>query len=320
MAGESNLIDRIKKDWSEIESRLDTSSPGLPSTLMLELTNACNLKCIMCRNSTMKRKRGFMPLDMVKKALAEAKTLGMEKVALYTTGESLLHPSFTEIVKMCKSDGFYCYLTSNGLPLDENMWEELVTGGLDSIKISVDGASREEYEKIRIGGNFEKLMNNLTMLKQVRDRYGSAPSIYAGAVITKLNEKSIHKFRNVFGPYVDGIYLSPIVNQSGQITEKYDDLKPSSFNITSKWKPCKMLWDRIVISYEGYITACCVDYELDLVYGDFNKTTMKKAWNSPQMRKWREMHLKGNVTNMPLCRTCNAPYIQQVEVLNRINS
>lgn len=315
----NQFIDKIKSEWKELDIRIISDFAAFPSTLMLELTNACNLSCIMCRNSTMKRKRGFMSLELIKKALLEARELNINRIALYTTGESLLHPDFIKIAKFCSESGFTTYLTTNALMLNEKMCLDLMDTNIESIKISIDGTNKEEYEKIRIRGKFEKLISNLKMLYEIRNKSNSSMKIYAGAVITKLNEDNINSFREIYGKYVDGVYLSPLVNQSGQLSELYENLKSDKTNITANWKPCKMLWDRIVVTWEGKLVACCVDYENDLVYADFNKNTIKEFWNANQMKSWRKMHLDGKVSEMPLCSTCNAPFIQQVEILEKTN-
>ena len=149
----------------------------------------------------------------------------------------------------------------------------------------------------------------------------SSMKIYAAAIITKVNEANIKKFKDVYGPFVDGIFLSPLVNMSGQLGKQYEKLKPSvNSEIEDEWRPCKMLWDRMVITKEGLITACCVDYENDLVYADLNKVSLKEAWESTTIKMWRQKHKSGNIEDMNLCKTCNAPMIQQVEVLEKTNS
>jgi radical SAM protein with 4Fe4S-binding SPASM domain len=315
----NQFIDKIKLEWQELGKKIISELAPFPSTLMLELTNACNLSCVICRNSTMKRKRGFMPIEMVEKALVEAKLLNIRRVALYTTGESLLHPDFISIAKLCTSSGFTTYLTTNALLLNDKMCNEIISTNLESIKISIDGTTKEEYEKIRKRGKFEKLISNLKMLFEIRNKNNSPMKIYAGAVISKFNDENISSFKEVYRKYVDGIYLSPLVNQSGQLAEMYERLKSDKIQISTNWKPCKMLWDRVVISWEGKLVACCVDYENDLEYGDFNTSKLTDLWNSEKMEEWRRMHLSGNVNEMQLCKTCNAPYIQQVEILEQAN-
>lgn len=316
---QSAFIDRIKRDWQQIAKRFDSTYSPFPDTVMLELTNHCNLQCIMCQNHRMRRAKGFMEMDLAKRAIQDAKDLGVHRVALYTTGESLLHPAFIRILRAAGRRGMTSYLTTNGLPLTEELCEQLVDADLESIKFSIDGTSQREYEKVRRGGNYELLMHNLETLKQVRDRHHSSMKIYAGAVVTRLNSANIRTFRRTYGHLVDAIYLSPLVNQSGKMEEAFQKLKPDNHRQAEEWKPCKMLWDRVVVSWEGQLTACCVDYEMAMTYGNLLTDGLGEVWNGDKMRHWRSLHLSGEVGDLTLCARCNAPYIQQVEILDELN-
>lgn len=315
-----NIVVRITDNWRQVEKFMYSATPPFPHVLMLELTNACNLKCIMCRNASMKRKRGFMPTDLAQDAISQARDLGIKRVALYTTGESLLHPSFIKIVKICKKLKVYCYLTSNGTLLNKRLSSEIIDSGLDSIKFSVDHSAIGEYEGTRIGANYKRLIKNLSMLKQLRDSRRSRMKIYIGAIVMRTNEENMSQFKKFFRPYVDDICFSPLVNQGGNMNTAYNELSPlQKIKSCLLHRPCRLLWDRIVISWEGYLTACCLDYEMDLVYGELTKMSMKDAWNSLKMRQWREFHLKGDLSKMPLCGKCNAPHFQNADLLTDIN-
>ena len=61
-------------------------------TLMIEITNHCNNKCIFCYNEKMKRKRKFIDENLCNKVLKEAHELGCREVGFYVTGEPLLNP------------------------------------------------------------------------------------------------------------------------------------------------------------------------------------------------------------------------------------
>lgn len=312
------LLDNIRSDWDELAELTRNAIAPIPRTLMLELTNACNLNCVMCQNIRAKRKRGFMDVRLAESVLTQGREIGMDKAALYSTGESLLHPDFVRILSMAKRLGYYTYLTTNGIPLYPDLAKEIVSAGLDSIKFSIDGADPETYRKIRGKDAFSTLIGNVRILKRIRDESESPLRIYAGAVIMQTNQDQMERFREVFSPLVDAIYFSPLVNQSGQMTDAYQTLKINDTKDVS-WKPCKMLWDRIHISYEGFMTACCVDYELRMVYGDAHRDALADAWNNPQMKAWRVKHMNGDVSSLDLCRTCNAPLIQQADVLEKLN-
>ena len=156
MSSKNYIVDRIVNRWAGLKNKKMGPVASFPKILMLELTNACNLKCIMCTNPVMKRRIGTMPLRVATQAIEEASAMGIQEVGQFTTGEPLLYKKLPEVIKKVKDHGLYCYMTSNGLLLNHSKSKVLCESGLDSLKISVDGTNKEEYERIRLGGNFNK--------------------------------------------------------------------------------------------------------------------------------------------------------------------
>ena len=96
------IVESISQRWSredQIEKSIIAPVPGL---LMLELTNACNLSCSMCYNSRMKRKIGFMSLELAEKILDEAreKAIMSLKQKLKRAFSIILGAYFTAVVAL----------------------------------------------------------------------------------------------------------------------------------------------------------------------------------------------------------------------------
>lgn len=76
------------------------------TTIVFELTNRCNLNCIMCPvNRDMRRKKGFMDVKLFKKIIDENPQLYC--TVLYFRGKSLLHPNFFDMVNYGAYFGYY---------------------------------------------------------------------------------------------------------------------------------------------------------------------------------------------------------------------
>jgi radical SAM protein with 4Fe4S-binding SPASM domain len=308
-----SIVTRITENWEKIDRMKKSEIARVPRLIMLEVTNACNLRCEMCGNKNMKRDKGRMPLDLGRKAIREAADTGIREVALYTTGEPLLCPDIAELIKESKKNNLRCILTSNGLLLNEDIAEMLCRSGLDSFKFSIDGTSRQEYEAIRRGGNFDRLFKNVHLLKQTRDSMRSGMKIICAMVLMKQNMEHISRFRKTFGPLSDEVLISHMTNLGG---------KNGEGNVVKQRqgaRPCRLLWDRIIINYDGKITACCVDFDADMVYGDYTSGGLLEAWNNKTMQSWRRNHLTNRVDTMPLCGKCDAPYVFDQSALNNEN-
>ncbi len=299
--------ERIAKNWERIDRMEKSESAQIPRLLMLEVTNACNLRCKMCGNPKMTRSKGFMPLEMGKRAIREAAETGIGEIALFTTGEPLLYPRLEQLLVEAKKHDLYCFMTSNGLLLNENTIEMLCGSGLDSFKFSIDGTNEEEYESIRRQGNFDTLLKNTRLLRAARDRLNSGLKIICAMVLMEENRNHLTEFERLFEPVADDILISRATNLGGKYEKRNKSEKV--YKPAAAVQPCRLLWDRIIINYDGKITACCVDFDAELVYGDYNSETLAEAWNNETIRGWRKKHLTGRVETMPLCDVCDAPYI-----------
>ena len=278
---------------------------------MLEVNNACNLKCVMCYNPDMVRSKGTMPVEMGIRAINEAAEMGIQEVTFYTVGEPLIYRHLEILIKEAKRLGLYCYLTSNGLLLNKKTAEMFCAQGLDSFKFSIDGSNKEEYEEIRLNGNFDILLEKVKLLKDTRDIMGSNMKIICATVITERNKNSTGEFKKLFEPLSDSIFVSEMTNQGGKI-----DLENLSEIQKEHFSPCRILWDRIVICYDGKITACCIDFDAELTYDHYNKTSLSEAWNNQIIKNWRTAHINHDVSNVPLCKDCTLPYTSDIDIFD----
>ena len=105
---------------------------------------------------------------------------------------------------------------------------------------------------------------------------------------------------------MEDIKMFPAGSQGGRINNIIE--KISTENIErdpSTLKPCDMIWNRLHLTCEGFLTACCIDYELDLVYADFknSKKQINTIWNNSIVKKLREKHINMQLDNT-VCKNC----------------
>ena len=157
---EPDMSDKIYEKIERPVSKLKVS---------VNIDGSCNLRCSSCRN-TIQNIRG--------KEKEEARWLS-EKIQkeIIPFTECLYVAGYGEVFvskiyqQMLHNIAYIPHLglQSNGLLFSENYIRQLAEK-CDSLSIfiSIDAASRETYEKIRRGGNFEKLMNNLFTIRSLR--------------------------------------------------------------------------------------------------------------------------------------------------------
>lgn len=130
--------------------------------IAIEVTNACNLECPLCENRLMERPIGFMNLDKHNKLINEVKNKA-KRIDYSINAEPLLHPKIIEMISYSSKKGLETFLGTNGIFLSKHA-KGLVESGLDYTNISMDGATKETYDKYRVGKKENN--NNFEMLKQ----------------------------------------------------------------------------------------------------------------------------------------------------------
>lgn len=156
---------------------------GRPYTCILDVTERCNLKCVMCYFSSVDRIRfppfsreaapnGFMPLDLFKRIAGDFFPMAAH-VALACAAEPLLHPEFQEILSVASRYEIPdLWFPTNLLPLTEGTAEAVIDAGVRTVAVSIDGVTAQTYEKIRVGARFERILSRLELLNDVKKRRG----------------------------------------------------------------------------------------------------------------------------------------------------
>jgi hypothetical protein len=129
--------------------------------------DTCNLRCIMCEEhsplseSQELRKaagkpRRVMPMDLLRRVIAEGAANGLREVIPSTMGEPLLYEHFDEIVDLCLAHGVKLNLTTNGTfpGRGARAWAERIAPVTSDVKISWNGATKETHEAIMLGARW----------------------------------------------------------------------------------------------------------------------------------------------------------------------
>ncbi|MBI5878456.1 MAG: radical SAM protein [Chloroflexi bacterium] len=142
-----------------------------PYLAMIESSSRCNLLCIMCPRTVGKSpssgtEYGDLPLELLDKV--ESLLPHLDQVVLSWIGEPLLNRRIGEIVDRIKRWPIHVHITTNGMLLNDHYAELVVSKHVDSVAVSIDGASDEVFEKIRAGGSLERIKENIRRLQDAK--------------------------------------------------------------------------------------------------------------------------------------------------------
>jgi radical SAM protein with 4Fe4S-binding SPASM domain len=148
-----------------------TELTPLPKFVQIEPIGQCNLRCRMC--AIQFRKDGpphgppaLMPLATFRRLLEEFE--GLEELHLQGLGEPMMHPQFFDMVAHATAKGIRVSTNSNLTLLTPERARRCVESGLHFLHVSLDGATAQTFESIRIGAAFAKVVRNLDRLMQAR--------------------------------------------------------------------------------------------------------------------------------------------------------
>lgn len=279
--------------------------------LRIELSNVCNHQCIFCANRKMTRKKGHMEEAFLKRILKEAYQEGFRGVGYYSTGEPFVSPNLAEYVRWAKEIGYdYVYITTNGGAVEFDKIKEVIDAGLDSIKFSINGTNRENYILVHGRDDFDRVIQNLQCTYQYKKELNRNLNVFVSFAVTKYTEDSVEEFIQSYKEYADDIITANVIDMGGYVPEVNEYLLTKNQTDFSEGMtiPCYSLWNALIVTWEGYLTACCADFQNYFIYADLNQTTLKEAWHCEKITELRQKHLEGDIEGTP-CVSCVSRYL-----------
>jgi MoaA/NifB/PqqE/SkfB family radical SAM enzyme len=188
-----------------------------PTTVNLELTYKCNLRCQMCsfvvsnavvdggfpmnrgeEGADPKETRGReMEYEDYEKLLNELKAFGAKRIGI-TGGEPLIKKHATQIVRHAKKKGFWVSMISNGTVMTDEVCETFVEAEMDSLTISIDGPEKIHNEVRGTETGYARLVKNVKKLQDWKRRKGSPlPNIGFSCAVSALNQQHLAEIVDV---------------------------------------------------------------------------------------------------------------------------
>ena len=280
---------------------------GYPPYLLIEPVSACNLRCPFCfqtdKSFTKKPFMGVIDFDFFKKIIDQADEMGVGAITIASRGEPTMHKKYSEMLEYMnqKQNIFEIKSNTNGTYLTEDICHAIFKNEMTQIVISSDHYIKEDYERLRLGSNFEKVVKNVDMLFKIRRKYypNSTTEIRISGINNEgnLDKKKFHDFWIKRSDHVSaGLPLPRWDTYNNDPAPHIKD-------------PCEFLWDRMYVWHDGKVNPCDADYKSYLSYGNAKEFSLKKLWNNKIINNNRNLHLKGNRAKINPCNKCGTSFV-----------
>ncbi len=289
---------------------------GMPVVMEIEPTTSCNLRCPQCPSGLREftRNTGMLDLPLYKKIIDEIHP-ELIYLILYFQGEPFLNTQFLEFVKYAAQKKIYTATSSNAHYFTDAMAKATIESGLDRLIISIDGVDQESYQKYRVGGKLEKVLEGTQNLLKWKKKLGkTTPHIIWQFIAFKHNEHQIPEIKRLakeMGVDELGIKTAQIYDYQTSDTFIPNNEDLSRYKKTEKGyeiknellNQCWRMWRGSVITWDGLVVPCCFDKDATHRFGDISTESFGQVWRSETYQNFRRAILKSR-KEIDICKNC----------------
>ena len=274
--------------------------PQMPVHIDIETSTNCQLHCISCPHSKMKRKKTFMDFELVEKIVEEIKGKGLKTSYLHRIGEPLLHPRIFDIINLVSSVGVRTSISTNGLLLNK-FKNEILSTNLSELTLCLDGVTKKTYEKFRVGAKFEEVLYNIFDFLSDWSLKKSKIHVQIQCIIMGQDNKELDRFRRTFSKFISRGSFEILVKPFSTFSGRVKDLPG---NTPTRRNHCDKPFRELSIGVDGNCSICCRDFDLFLTVGDLYKQSIQEIWTGKKMEDCRKLFRQGKQSSIFLCKNC----------------
>jgi MoaA/NifB/PqqE/SkfB family radical SAM enzyme len=281
-----------------------------PVVVKVDISPLCNLRCTYCVHALpgegsdpaleqqvfqRRQKMSAGQFGRIVEQIA-GKTMA---VSLYYLGDPLMHPELDEICGIASSARLNSHISTNfSFDLTDDQLTGLLTSGLTHLTVCVDGLRQESYERTRVGGRIDRVLDNLDRSLQIRRELGRRyPKIEVQFIRFQHNEDQLADARR----WCQERGVDQFTDYWGNL-HNYTDESPGRYRVfgpkANKALPqCSWPHFAMQVRYDGDVIPCCYFRQAEQyrpagdrrVVGNVLETSVWNVWNSPEYRALRRL-------------------------------
>lgn len=293
-----------------------------PNAARLESTTNCQLRCPEC---PIRKKdndilgRGYLTYDAFLKFIKANPQV--KRIELSNYGEPFLNPELAKILVAGEENGitFTFVNGSNFNHVTDETLEAIVKARVERISFSIDGASNQTYQQYRVGGDFDRVIDNIRRLNRYKAQYhADYPRLTWQFVVMKSNYHETLRAKQMAVEL--GMSISYTLDRredftpdneaelmriTGLKSTRYSDNKARLVRSMKAVTCSQMVWSP-QINWDGRLLGCCYSYKRDWGENVFD-SDLRTVMNTDRYRKMIQFLFggQGSLDADTPCRICS---------------
>ena len=263
----------------------------------IETTSFCNAQCEFCINPRLKRKKCYMSDDtfntIIRRVLEEH--IIPTGFCMHLNGEPLLDKKIVERIN-CIGDSFpgvTIEMTTNFKLANEYIIKQLLNSKLSTLRISLNAADEENYQKRMHLTDFNGTLENVRRALIINNSLEQKKKIIVSIVENHSNKSQVDSLKRLINEDCELI----TIKEGTWDREESFDCKSDRRII------CDAIYKTVCILSDGSYSLCCYDAEGKTGL-NISNTGIMEALKSPFYNNLRKEHLLHSIDN-GICKGCS---------------
>jgi radical SAM protein with 4Fe4S-binding SPASM domain len=242
----------------------------------------------------------------------------LPSVAFELHNEPLLDKRIFDWVKYLKSisPDKRCAIVTNGELLDSFSSTDIRQSIVDSLVISLNAHSKEIYESINNGLDYDRVMNNISCLTSDQSL---RQKVMLSFVLTEQNVHEVYQAMRYWRGQGVRTRVIGVANRAGTL-DNYEVMRPKTEYYGSSlplrvWRylmamargvtGCPLPFYQMNVLFNGDVILCCHDWNRASVVGNAGTSSLREVWNSERMNEIRRSILRKRYQEIASCQECS---------------
>lgn len=271
-----------------------------PPYMQIEPTSICNYRCVFCFQTNKEftdKKSGYMgkmSLDTYKETIDQCYG-NVEFISLASRGEPLSNPLIDKMLEYSRGKFLNLKINTNASLLNEKKIHAILRNDVRTLVFSADAADADLYSKLRVRGNLSKVLKNIELFNNIKEKQYSGAKIITRVSGVKVNEfQNFKEMENLWKNLVDQVVFVDYCPWEDVYNDKINQIK----------KPCSELWRRMYVWWDGKTNPCEVDFKSILSAGNIFNQNISSIWKSEKYESLRKNHLMEKRGSINPCDKC----------------